>query len=57
MASSALLACVEGATFTARSNLPALEDSGEREARGRVLRALASRARELAQTVHDRVAQ
>jgi glutamate formiminotransferase/formiminotetrahydrofolate cyclodeaminase len=54
-ASQALLACVEGATFTARSNLPGLDEPRLRDERRRELSALCARARELARTIQDRV--
>ncbi|NOT29382.1 MAG: hypothetical protein HOP15_02910, partial [Planctomycetes bacterium] len=53
-AAQALLACVEGATFTARSNLPGLSDPRAREERRGELCALAVRARELARAIRDR---
>ena len=52
-AARALLACVEGATFTARSNLPNLADPAEREAWRAELEALSARAGELARSILD----
>jgi formiminotetrahydrofolate cyclodeaminase len=54
-AAQALLACVEGATFTARSNLPGLADPSGRDERSAALAGLAARARELARQVHEHV--
>ncbi len=54
-AAQALLACVEGATFTARSNLPGLADPRARDERSAALAVLAARARELARAVHEHV--
>ena len=52
-AAQALLACVEGASFTARSNLPGLADPREREARRRELLGLEERAAELVRAIKD----
>lgn len=54
-ATQALLAAVESATFTARSNLPGLGDTRACEARRAALEARAAHARELARTILDRL--
>ena len=54
-ATQALLAAVESATFTARSNLPGLGDVRAREARAAALEARVAGARELARTLHARL--
>lgn len=54
-ASQALLACVEGATFTARSNLPGLDGADARTARSQALTVLCARADELVRVIQARV--
>jgi len=49
----ALLAAVEGATFTARSNLSGLADLGARERHAAELEGLVTRARAAARALHD----
>lgn len=49
----ALLAAVEGATFTARSNLPGLADAHARERHALELERLVTRARSCARQLHD----
>jgi len=51
--SQALLAAVEGASFTALANLPALPASGARDPEREELEALRARARELACALRD----
>lgn len=54
-ASQALFACVEGATFTARANLPGLEGADARAARSQALALLCARADELVRAIQARV--
>ena len=56
-AAQALLACVEGAAFTASANLAGLADAGARAAQAGELEALRGRARDLARAVSTRAAE
>ncbi|HEX6882752.1 MAG TPA: cyclodeaminase/cyclohydrolase family protein [Planctomycetota bacterium] len=56
-AAQALLACVEGAAFTASANLEGLADAGARAAQAGELEALRGRARDLARAVSTRAAE
>jgi len=56
-AAQALLACVEGAAFTAGANLAGLDDARARAAQAGELEALRGRARELARAVSARAAE